>query len=74
MKHAKVSREISNEGESWPSGRSHPLLPSAVRMVSKREAAIRISDGVADGVIGGRPPAGAGFGGHPIQVVARRPI
>jgi len=30
----------------------HPLLPSAVR---KWEAAIRISDGVADGVSGGRP-------------------
>jgi len=30
-------------------------LPSAWRMVSKREAAIRISVGVADGVIGGRP-------------------
>jgi len=30
------------EAESWPSGRRHPLLPSS-------------AEGVADGVIGGRP-------------------
>ena len=43
----------------------HPLLPSVWRMGSKREDAIRLSDGVAYGVDGWRPLPIRRTGGHP---------